>query len=160
MIEWYVKTDDGKVYGPAEPPKLIRWAQEGRIEPTSLLSRDRLKWTPAPLMKELEMKWIVETELGRLFGPFNHGVVSKLIEQKVVPPTARIYRLYDGTQEGGAIVLRGAYRKMPEAVSPTKTGNRPGLFDKTDPRKLAALEAALKNEMARAKRMGVTVNFK
>ena len=71
LVEWYVKTDDGNVYGPADLQKLVQWAKDGRIEPTSLLSADRVKWTPAPLMRELDMKWIVETEFGKLFGPFH-----------------------------------------------------------------------------------------
>lgn len=157
MIEWYVKSDDGNVYGPAEPSKLIQWAKEGRIEPTSSLSQDRIKWVPAPMMKELEMRWIVETELRKLHGPFNHAVVSKLIEDKVIPSTARIYRLYDGTQEGGAVVLREAVNRNPFASQPRK---KPGLFAKTDHKKLAFLEAALQNEMMRAKKRGITVNFK
>lgn len=157
MLEWYIKNDDGKVYGPAVPSKLIQWAKEGRIEPTSSLSQDRKKWIPAPMMKELEMRWIVETELRKLHGPFNHDVVSKLIEDKVIPPTARIYRLYDGTQEGGAVVLRENVQKNPFASTARKSS---GLFAKTDPKKLAFLEAALKNEMLRAKKRGITVNFK
>ena len=48
--EWYVKTDDGNVYGPADLPTLQKWAREGRVEPTSFTSADRMKWTPAPLM--------------------------------------------------------------------------------------------------------------
>lgn len=158
MIQWYVKLDNGKVYGPAEPAKLIKWAKDGRIEPTSLLSQDRKKWIPAPMMKELEMRWIIETELRKLHGPFNHDVVSRLIEEKVIPSSARIYRLYDGTQEGGAVVLREDINKTnPFAEMPRK---KPGLFSKTDPKKLAVLEAALKNEMMRAKKRGVNVSFK
>lgn len=158
MIEWYVKTDDGQVYGPAAPTKLISWAKEGRIEPTSLLSQDRKKWIPAPMMKELEMRWIVETELRHLHGPFNHAVVSKLIADKVIPPSARIYRLYDGTEEGGAIVLRETVQKQNPFVQAPR--RKSGLFAKTDPKKLAFLEAALKNEMARARKRGVNINFK
>ncbi len=157
MLEWYIKNDDGKVYGPAVPSKLIQWAKEGRIEPTSSLSQDRKKWIPAPMMKELEMRWIVETELRKLHGPFNHDVVSKLIEDKVIPPTARIYRLYDGTQEGGAVVLRESVKQNPFASA---VGKKSGLFAKLDAKKLAFLESALKNEMSRAKKRGITVNFK
>ena len=31
--EWFVRSSDGKVYGPADVSQLAEWAREGRIEP-------------------------------------------------------------------------------------------------------------------------------
>lgn len=151
-VEWYVKTDDGNVYGPADLEKLKQWAKDGRIEPTSLLSVDRARWSPAPLMPELDMKWIVETELGKLFGPFHHDIVSRLINEKRVPPTARIFRLYDGEQEKGAIAVVEPKR----VAAPTVVTRKKSIFSGVEVGKLAALEAAARQEMERARRQGVT----
>ena len=150
--EWYVKTDDGNVYGPAGLGKLMQWAKDGRIEPTSFLSVDRERWSPAPLMPELDMKWIVETELGKLFGPFHHDIVSRLINEKRVPPTARIFRLYDGEQEKGAIaVVEPKYVAAQTVVTRTKS-----VFSGVEVGKLAALEVAARREMERARKQGMT----
>ena len=150
--EWYVRTDDGKVYGPADSSTLLTWAKEGRIEPTSHLSLDRVTWTPAPLDPRLDMKWIVETRLGRLFGPFHHDVVSRLINEKIVPPSARIFRLYDGEQEQGAVAV--VDRRPPARVTPTVGF---GMFGGVDSRKLAALERAARNELETMRRRGLRV---
>ena len=93
--EWYVRTADGRVYGPADVASLVAWARDGRIEPTGFVSRDRLSWTPAQLMPELEMKWLVETEPGKVFGPFNRALVVSLFSRKSVPDCAKAYRLHE-----------------------------------------------------------------
>ena len=62
---------DGNVYGPADIASLVSWAEDGRIDPSSSLSKDRIRWTPAQLMGELEMKWLVELEPGKPLGPYN-----------------------------------------------------------------------------------------
>ena len=92
---WYVRTADGRVYGPADVASLVVWAQDGRIEPTCFVSCDRLSWTPAQLMPELEMKWLVETEPGKVFGPFNRTLVVSLFSRKAVPDGAKAYRLHE-----------------------------------------------------------------
>ena len=93
--EWYVRTADGRVYGPADIASLVTWAEDGRIEPTGFVSRDRINWTPAQLMPELEMKWLVETEPGKVFGPFNRALVISLFSRKAVPDGAKAYRLHE-----------------------------------------------------------------
>ena len=149
---WYVRIDDGSVYGPADSVTLRKWAREGRVEPTSHVSIDRAKWIPAPLIPELDMKWIVETELGKLFGPFHHDVVSRLINEKLVPPTARIFRLYDGEQEKGAVAVIEPKR----VAAPTIVTRKKSIFSGVEAGKLAALEMAARQEMARARKQGVT----
>ena len=93
--KWYVRTEDGKVYGPADVTSLSRWAQDGRIEPAAFVSQDRKSWVPAQLMPELEMKWLVEVEPGKVFGPFNRAVVIRLSREGELPPEAKIYRLHE-----------------------------------------------------------------
>ena len=93
--EWFVRTEEGMVYGPATLESLVSWAREGRIEPTGFASRDRINWTPLQLVPELEMKWLVETEPGKVFGPFNRQVVISLFRDGSVPPATKAYRLHE-----------------------------------------------------------------
>ena len=93
--KWYVRMEDGKVYGPAGIESLVEWAKDGRVEPTSFVSQDRKSWRPAQTMSELEMKWLVETEPGKVFGPFNRAVVIGLFKDDSVARTAKAYRLHE-----------------------------------------------------------------
>lgn len=93
--QWYVRAEDGRVYGPADDKALVEWAKDGRIEPTSFVSQDRKSWMPVQLMPELEMKWLVETEPGKVFGPFNRAVVIGLFRNGSVGATAKAYRLHE-----------------------------------------------------------------
>ena len=93
--KWYVRMEDGKVYGPAGIKSLVEWAKDGRIEPTSFVSQDRKSWRPAQTMSELEMKWLVETEPGKVFGPFNRAVVIGLFKDDGYDKTAKAYRLHE-----------------------------------------------------------------
>ena len=93
--KWYVRMEDGKVYGPADIQSLVKWAADGRVEPTSFVSQDRKSWRPAQTMPELEMKWLVETEPGKVFGPFNRAVVIGLFKDDGVAKTAKAYRLHE-----------------------------------------------------------------
>ena len=95
LQEWFVRTEDGKVYGPASVASLAEWAKDGRVEPSCFVSSDRISWRPAQLMPELEMKWLVETEPGKFFGPFHRQVVSRLFRDGQVPEGAKAYRLHE-----------------------------------------------------------------
>jgi len=93
--QWYVRSADGNVYGPASRAALVDWAREGRIEPSGFVSRDRREWQPAQLLDDLQMQWVVEAELGKFFGPFNRAVVVRLAESGALPAGAKIYRRHD-----------------------------------------------------------------
>ena len=92
---WYIRTEDGKVYGPAAIDALVEWAKDGRIEPSSFVSQDRKSWMPVQLMPELEMKWLVEIEPGKVFGPFNRAVVIELFRKGDAGASAKAYRLHE-----------------------------------------------------------------
>ena len=53
--DWFVKSVDGKVYGPAKISKLVEWAKDGRIEPTGFVSNDRVEWLEACTVDELDI---------------------------------------------------------------------------------------------------------
>ena len=94
--EWFVRTEDGSVYGPTDLQSLVQWAKDGRIEPTSFVSSDRVSWMPAPQKGELGMTWLVEVEQGKVYGPFARSVVSQLFSDGSVPKSAKVYRLHEG----------------------------------------------------------------
>ena len=86
---------DGNVYGPADVASLVSWAEDGRIDPSSSLSKDRIKWTPAQLMGELEMKWLVELEPGKPLGPYNRKFLVASHADGSLPADAKAYRLHE-----------------------------------------------------------------
>ena len=95
MKEWYVRTSDGNVYGPADKASLVSWAEDGRIDPLSSLSKDRIEWTPAQLMDELEMKWLVELAPGKPLGPYNRKYLIASHADGSLPGGAKTYRLHE-----------------------------------------------------------------
>ena len=104
--EWFLRTEDGRVYGPADMASLVQWAEDGRIEPLACVSTDRNSWSPVSRLPELDMRWLVEVDVGKVYGPFTKSVVRRLVADGTVAPTSRIYRLQDGgvDQEASAEV--------------------------------------------------------
>lgn len=96
--EWYVRTADGSEYGPADRDRLVKWAREGRIDASSLISTDRESWTPASFDPELELKWLIEIEPGQYSGPYHKDVLSEFFERKLVLPSVRVFCLEDGSR--------------------------------------------------------------
>ena len=95
---WYVKGgEEDKLFGPIDLDTLIAWAKDSRIEPTFSVSKDKTSWIPAPFMSELEMIWLVETEPGTFYGPFNRAVVDSLLEAGTLNKSVRLYELDTGS---------------------------------------------------------------
>ena len=92
---WYVRTENGNVYGPATASSLVAWAKDGRIDPASYVSANRTDWVPAQLIPDLEMDWLVETVPGEVFGPFNREVVIRLSKDGRLSESVSIYRRYE-----------------------------------------------------------------
>jgi hypothetical protein len=46
-------------------------------------------------MPELEMKWLVEAEPGKVFGPFNRALLVSLFANGSIPKNAKTYRLHE-----------------------------------------------------------------
>ena len=89
--EWYFRNADGNIYGPAGLPELVDWAKEGRITPDGAISSDMRHWKSAPEVPQLNMRFIVELERGKWFGPFHEEVIKGLKRSGAIPKTARIY---------------------------------------------------------------------
>ena len=92
---WYVRSEEGAVYGPASSASLLDWVKDGRVTPSGYVSKDRINWVPPQTLPELEMNWLIETELGKYFGPFHRELVKQLVADGSVPSGARIYCAWD-----------------------------------------------------------------
>ena len=95
---WRVRLDDGSEYCPVDEGKLLSWAREGRITPSSQISSDGTTLILAPRKPELRMDWLVETAPGEYFGPFHHDVVQGLLDSKKITSETRTFRLSDKSE--------------------------------------------------------------
>ena len=104
--EWFIKSEDGCVYGPATLSSLVEWTREGRVSPLGFVSKDRISWMSAPLLEELEMRWLVEISPGEVFGPYHRDYVMRLAESHKLSKRARFYRFFGQTlgRDGEKIV--------------------------------------------------------
>ena len=93
--EWFVKTADGKVYGPADMSSLLAWAADGRVDATVSVSKDRIRWTPAEMIDELELKWVVEAEPGRFLGPYNRQFLISSCADGALTASAKMFCLHE-----------------------------------------------------------------
>ncbi len=186
--EWYYRSEDGNVYGPADPGSLNSWARDGRIQPTGFISKDRISWSPVQLMPELEMKWLVEVEPGKVFGPFHRDYVVQLDKNGSLGQGAKFYRFHEFSVDRDPppvvvekIVEKEVIREVPvekivEVEPPARTtlvvpdvvepvnvqppaGDVGGIFKGANLQQLAALEAAAKRELSAAKKFGFGIRF-
>ena len=150
-MNWYVKTSDGKVFGPVDDAKLLVWVKDGRVEPFSGISNDLKQWKLASLEPFLEMDWIVENEPGRFYGPMHRAVVEDLIKTKAISESCRIYRDdHGGAVEREASVARAEAEKAMEEIRSEAEKAMAELKDEAE-RSLAAKDeeiAALKKAVA------------
>lgn len=87
---WYLKLDDGSLFGPTSEDTLYQWACLCRIGPDHALSRDRQTWIAARDIPALRMDWSVELVDGSAFGPINVFAVPALVADGSVSPDARL----------------------------------------------------------------------
>jgi len=134
--KWYVRSVDGKVFGPIDVEALKGWVRDGRVEPFAGLSNDLTNWTPAPRMKELEMDWIVENEPGQFYGPTHKAVADDLMKSGTLAPGARIFCDDHGAGKAQADAL---VRKMKDKDAAIEEANA----------RLLSRDAALRNSDAK-----------
>lgn len=172
---WYVKSVDGSVYGPADLHTLVLWAKDGRIQPTSFLSQDRINWMPAQKESALEMKWLVESEPGKVFGPFNREFVIRLYREGMLAPETKYYSLHEFApdEDPPPKIVEKIVEKVvevepparqevvvPEVVEPIASEPPSSMvgtiFGNLNRDKLAALEAAAQRELVKSRNLGLS----
>ncbi|MDA0990912.1 MAG: hypothetical protein O3A51_09190, partial [Verrucomicrobia bacterium] len=83
---WYLKQDDGSVYGPVSLDVLVEWAADCRIGPGHQASTNKVDWVTVTTLSELRMVWMVTLEDGSVYGPLNLFGALELREQGVLSP--------------------------------------------------------------------------
>ncbi len=89
--KWYVKGEEGKVFGPIDLETLKKWVRDGRVDPLAGVSNDLQNWTIAPSRPELEMNWVVENNPGQFYGPTHKAVIDDLKKSGALVSSARFY---------------------------------------------------------------------
>lgn len=95
---WFLRTDDGTVYGPAKLQRMILWAEEGKIRPGFSLSQDSETWTPAENVAALDLRWYIGDDTGQLRGPLNKRAAEALIAAAPNPAILRLVSAREAAQ--------------------------------------------------------------
>jgi hypothetical protein len=88
----YLKKKDGQEYGPVHVDVMKRWAAQGRVEPSDVVSEDRDAWKPAPEYTELGMEWVVDLPDGQEYGPVHALALANLLKEELLRPESHIRR--------------------------------------------------------------------
>ena len=80
-MSWYLKKNDGQVFGPVEDEVALQWAREGRILPEDLISSDRMEWAAPSSVAALGLEWYIPSEDGTPFGPIHALALSDLVRE-------------------------------------------------------------------------------
>ncbi len=87
---WFVKVSAKTVYNSINTATLVKWAENGTLTPESLLSLDRVNWSPASNLVDLEMMWYLTSASQPPYGPIHYEVAIKLIESGSFPDDTQI----------------------------------------------------------------------
>lgn len=79
MTHWYLRKNDGTVYGPVPLPDLCRWAADGRVEPGDQVSNDSTSWQSAADLPDLEMDYTILLHDDTAYGPVHLLAVQELL---------------------------------------------------------------------------------
>jgi len=106
--QWYIKTQDGTVYGPVNLPVLCDWASQSRIAPGNLISDNLREWMPAENLSELKMEWLASLPNGETYGPFNVLAIPHLVQNGILPPESKLTNRLSGKTLNVKDVLKPA----------------------------------------------------
>jgi hypothetical protein len=96
--QWYLRKQDGTLFGPLTFEQLESWASNARIAPHDIISTDQINWIKAPMLPELGMDWLVEVTSERYYGPTTLGAVQEFIQLREVDGETFIINACDGTR--------------------------------------------------------------
>ena len=120
---WYLRKEDGTLYGPSDVASLQEWAADGRIAPEDLVSTDGSLWRPAPELAPLGMRWMVELADGQFYGPAHISAFADLIKDGTLTPAARVRTLDTKEQMtlAQALVLIAEAAPTPAPLRPVRS---------------------------------------
>ncbi len=98
---WYLlKTADKEVFGPTTLEILQGWAAEAKISPLDKLSRDgRKSWQRAPMIRELQMDWLIQMPDKFLYGPTNIATIQEFLATGEIDENVTIINCKEGTEK-------------------------------------------------------------
>lgn len=78
---WYVRSEEGEIYGPVSLSVLRGWAAEGRLGPHEDVSSDQDTWQAAPMLADLDLVWSIRLDDDHVYGPFHIYALPELVEE-------------------------------------------------------------------------------
>jgi hypothetical protein len=97
LEHWYLKKHDhGEIFGPVHFDKVREWATSAQINPQDMLSEDKVVWTKAPMIPELEMDWLVVVGENLLYGPTTSGALLEFVQLGEITPETHVVNCCSG----------------------------------------------------------------
>lgn len=98
-IQWQLlKRDEDEVYGPLTTKQIKEWAYSAFVAPMDRVSSDGGdSWVRAPMIRELEMDWLIEVTADHLYGPTTLGAIQEFLDAEEINENTRLINCVDGT---------------------------------------------------------------
>lgn len=113
--KWYLRKSDDTIYGPVALDELVRWAADGRIDPSDFVSVDQSNWIPVGQQPELEMDWVIRLPEGEEYGPIHQLLLAELILDEDIPPTITVHNAREDVTSTACSVALRALTQQPSA---------------------------------------------
>ena len=97
---WHlIKASDNQEYGPISSETLLGWASEAKISPMDKLSNDgRKSWQRAPMIRELQMDWLIQMSDQYLYGPTNVATIQEFLATGQIDENVVLINCVDATE--------------------------------------------------------------
>lgn len=97
---WHlIKTATNEEYGPLDHDTLLQFASEAKISPMDKLSNDgRQSWRRAPMVRELQMDWLIQMPDQYLYGPTNVATIQEFMATGQVDGNVTLINCVDGRE--------------------------------------------------------------
>lgn len=114
---WFLRKDNGAIYGPVAEETLQAWARDGRVAPEDYVSSDQINWIPSFELSSLDMVWLVELPDGLEYGPAHRDALESLLADSSLSPPLRMRHVVTGERTvlgtAGDAVLESAGEPPP-----------------------------------------------
>lgn len=97
---WHlIKAANNEEHGPINTDTLLAWASEAKISPMDKLSNDnRQTWQRAPMIRELQMDWLIQMPDQYLYGPTNIATIQEFLATGEIDETVVLINCVSGAE--------------------------------------------------------------
>jgi len=97
---WHlIKASTNEEYGPLDQDTLLQFASEAKIAPMDKLSDDgRQSWRRAPMIRELQMDWLIQMPDLYLYGPTNVSTIQEFLATGDIDESVTLINCLDGSE--------------------------------------------------------------